>query len=660
MKIVTVIPLKRGFLKEELTYFTASEINIGDVVNVPIRNRKILGLVTSISDATNIKSDIKNLQFNLKKIIEVKERSMFLKEFIESVFLTGKYFVSKNNNSMVALMPAILREEYDKISKFSIQNITPREEQESSSIKNQTSKNIKAEKLLFQAQFEDRISFYKTLIRGSFAQKKSIFIVLPTEKYIEEFSQFLEKGIEGFVVSIHGGFSPKKQLKKIEQIMSSTHPILIIGTAPYLSVPRKDLETIILEHENSNAYRMMAKPNFDLRKYVEIFASKVNAKLIFGDFLLQYETIARIGLDNFGEVHPLSYRTNFDGEIKIINKEIAIPNINSEKKEKFKVLKNESIRDIKNAILNKENVFIFSLRKGLATLTVCRDCNEPVMCEKCSAPLVLYLSRDGKKRMFSCNRCKKEINPETTCSNCKSWNLMPLGIGTDTIHEEIKQNLPGVKIFKLDKESAKTNTEAKKIIDNFEECHGAILIGTEMTFFYLKNKVPLSLIASLDSLWSIPNFRMGERIIQLIISIISKTEKKLIIETKNNDDRAIKAITTENLLSFVREELQDRKELKYPPYARFIKITHLGDREKTINAKRILQELLKEYSPEIFSGFIAKEKGKYSTNALIKLEFKKWSLPELSTNSNIDQNLFEKLTSLPLNFSINIDPEDLL
>ncbi|MEK7572640.1 MAG: hypothetical protein AAB493_02165 [Patescibacteria group bacterium] len=661
IKIVTVIPLKRGVFRENLTYFTTKEIENGNVVNVTVRDKKILGLVVSVEDATNIKSDIKSLQFNLKKIIDVKEQSIFLKEFIESVFLIGKYFVSKNNNSMISLIPAILREEYDKISKFSTKDKSAVGE------KNQIIKNIKTEKLLFQAQFEDRITFYKTLIRGSFAQKKSIFIVLPMEKDIEEFSRLLEKGIENFVIFIHGGLSSKKQLKKIEQIITSAHPILVIGTALYLSIPRQDFETIILEHENSNAYKMISKPHFDLRTYVELFASKIGAKLILGDFILRYETIARKEIDNFSEVRPLSYRINFNGEIKTSGKE-----------DRYKILTDVSIKEIKTAISKKENVFIFSLRRGLATMTICKDCNEPVMCEQCSAPLVLYLSRDGKKRMFSCNRCKKEMSPETMCSNCKSWNLMPMGVGTDTVFEEVEKYFPlghsplgsrptgdamgelEAKIFKLDKESAKTNTEAEKIVKEFEESHGAILIGTEMTFFYLKNKIPLSIIASFDSLWSIPNFRMSERIIQLIISIISKTEKKLIIQTKNDKDRAIVALINENLLFFIREELEDRKKLGYPPYMRFIKIAHLGNKEESIEAKRTLRELLKEYNPEIFSGFIVKKKDKYSTNALIKLENKKWSLPELSIGSSIDQVLLEKLLSLSPSFEVIVDPEDLL
>ena len=181
-----------------------------------------------------------------------------------------------------------------------------------------------------------------------------------------------------------------------------------------------------------------------------------------------------------------------------------------------------------------------------------------------------------------------------------------------------------------------------------------------MAFFYLKNKVPLSIIASFDSLWNIPNFKMSEKIIQIILSLMNNTEKMLLIQTKNENDKIMQVIKARNLLSFVREELEDRKKLGYPPFKRFIKITHLGDKEQTLKAKKILEEIFQEYFPEIFSGFIARLKGKYITNALIKIDPKKWSLPEISANSSIDENLFAKLFSLPPAFEIFVDPEDLL
>ena len=643
MKIVTVIPLAKGIFKEELTYFTGGVVPNGSIVSIPVRNKKILGIVIHSEEVSNAKSNIKEMSFNLKKILEIKDRAIFTNEFLISGIEASKYFATKNGIGLTSLMPASFREEYDKIAKFK----TP---------KNSFEKlKILPEKKLFQAPLENRISYYKTLIRESFAEKKSIFIVLPTEHDIEMFSEILTKGIENFSFTIHGNLNTKKQIEKFEKIIISEHPVLIFGTTPFLSIPRNDIGTIIIEHESSNAYKTIGKPHLDLRIFAEIFASKINAKFILADTLLRFETIARKELDSFSEVQILSFRTNFNEKIKIIN-----PNINSEEKKSFKIFSDESISEIEKTVSKGKNVFVFSLRKGLATMTVCCDCGETINCEKCLAPIVLYFSKDHKKRMFICNRCGIEKSPETTCKLCGSWNLMPLGIGTDTVFEEIKKLFPKIEIFKLDKEIAKTSKQAEKIINEFEQKKGSILIGTEMAIFYLKNKIPLSVIASFDSFWSIPNFRINEKIIQIIISIISKTNDQLIIQTKNEKDPAILAIKNENLLSFIREELKTRKELEYPPYKRFIKITFLGDKENTIKAKKYLSEILTQYNPNIFSGFITKLKNKYVTHALIKIDYKNWSLSELSLNSSIDSTLSEKLFFLPSSFSINVDPEDLL
>lgn len=647
MKILSVIPFTKSPIHEDLTYFTSKEVALGNIVEITLRNKKILGLVTSIDDVSNSKGEVKEMDFNLKKIIDVKQDSIFRTEYINAILSTNKYFISKKNTAFNALIPKILIENYDSISNTVLKNKKEKKI-------NIVSAGIRTEKLLFQADIEDRISFYKTLIRASFAEKKSIFIVLPTEHAVNEFEDILSKGIEQFTFSFSSGKSSKKIIKQLSDLVEMEHPVLVLGTAPYLSLPRYDFGTIILEHESGNGYKMQYTPYFDLRIFVEIFASLINAKLILCDTLLRFETIARKELDDWGDVAPLSYRINQDCKIEIMER------TSERNKRKFSIFTDENIESIKKAVNNNQNVFIFSLRKGLATMTICRDCNDIVMCDKCSAPLVLYSSRDGKKRMFICNRCSGEKDPDTKCSTCGSWNLFPQGIGNDGVYEEIKKNFPKSKIFKLDKEEVDGAKGAEKIISEFEENKGAILIGTQMALFYLKEKVPLSIIASFDSLWSIPNFKMGEKIIELIFSIISKTKEKLIILTKNVKDPALIAIEQENLLSFVRGELEDRKLLGYPPYKRFIKITFSGNKEDTMTAKTYLAETFKDYEIDIFSGFIAKQKDKYTTNALIKLNTKKWSLPELSSNSSIDEHLYKLLSNIQSPFVVSIDPESLL
>lgn len=645
MKIVNVIPLKKGVLKDDLTYFTSKKIENGSIAVISLRNKKTLGLVVSTEDVSGAKINIKDMGFNLKKIIEVKEKSVFLKEYLDSAILMSRYFASGKSSAIASLIPAVFREEYDKIST----NLTL-----ALPLSRGGLGEVKAEKLLLQEPLTNRISIYKTLIRENFAMNKSVFVVLPTETDIETFAEHLSKGIEQFTFVVSGGLSSKKMIEKFRQITTTSHTVLILGTAPFLSIPRPDLGVIITEHASSPGYKMLARPHFDLRVFAEVFAAKINARFILADSLLGFETIAKeAGKDGgvYFPMHPLAFRIGFSGEIEIENpKKLA-----NDAAAKFKIFTEKSIREIKNAIAGGKSVFIFALRKGLATQTVCRDCGEVVSCDKCQAPMILR-----KSRVFVCNRCGEEKDGETACANCHSWNMMPLGIGTDTVTAELGLALPQVKIFKLDKESAKTKKAAEKIIREFEDNPGSIMVGTEMAIFYLKKKVALSIIASFETLWSIPNYKMSEKILQLAISILSATEEKFIIQTKNSEDPAILAIASRNLLSFVRSELEDRKSMGYPPFKRFIKIKHLGNKAETLKAKQLLAGVFKDYSPLIFSGFIERLKGKYVINALIKLDPENWSLPELSLNSSIDENLLAKLLALPPAFEISVDPEDLL
>src|ERR1035437_6168435 len=118
MKIITVIPLKNGILKGDLTYFTSLNISVGNIVSVSIRSKQTLALVTSMEELKERKGNIKKMNFSLKKVTENKGTSIFLKEFLDTIFDTSKYFSQNKNNTIATLIPNIFIEEYDKIAKI--------------------------------------------------------------------------------------------------------------------------------------------------------------------------------------------------------------------------------------------------------------------------------------------------------------------------------------------------------------------------------------------------------------------------------------------------------------------------------------------------------------------------------------------------------------
>lgn len=644
IKVVSVVPFLKTPWIESLNYFSKQEIKPGDIVSIPFKSKIIDGIVIKTKEPEKNKIEYKKTDFVLKKIIKIKDEHFLKREFLESVLITSEFFVQNPSIVLDYLTLKYLKDKNSILRKII-----------NTDNHNLNKNNLQVEKLIIQENKENRISFYKTYIRESFAQNKSVCIVFPTHKDISSFQEVLEKGIEEFVFILHNEKKQKEILKEIENYYKLNHPSLILITPQYLSILKKDLGTIVLEKENENTYKVFHGANFDLRFFIEVFCEKTKIKLILSDQLLRLETIHRKYLKELQPISNLSFRIETNNLLKIEKKVKNSETINK----KYNIINEENIKKIKENIDKNKNVFIFALKKGLASFTLCKDCKEEIKCKNCQTPLTLYFSKNKEKKIFICNKCKEQKNTNILCSNCGGWNLISYGIGTDSVVEEIKNNFPWIKIFQLDKENIKTKKQAQNLIREFENAQGCILVGTEMAFFYLNKKVDLSIIASFDSLWSIPNYQIREKIIKIILNTINNTLDQVIIETNNTNDVIFDSFKKENLLPIIKEELEDREKLLFPPYVRIIKISIISNHEKIKEIKDFLEEYFKDYNIEIYSNFILNKEQKYTTNVLIQIPRNKWTPKEIEPNSEVETKLLALLNSLPKEFKIQIDPEEL-
>lgn len=650
MYIVTVIPIQKGFQRENLTYFSSVEIPLGSIVSIPIRSKTADAIVININDARNLKFDIKKADYQLKKIIKVKGPSPFSSSFFTACEKMKDYTISNTGTIIKSLIPSTFLENLKDLKKENKNNETNNYE------------NIKQEKVIFQALTSDRMSWYRTLIREAFAKKQSVFICVPTRYDIEHFKLELTKGISQYVYSFYGDLNKKTLINSYNSCIEEDHPVLIIATGMFLSIPRNDIKTIILEHESSDAYKQFSRPFIDIRTFTEILSSINKIKLIFGDTLLRPDTLSRHENGELGEVaSPLFRLPQAERQLVVDMKE--------EKDEKgakvFSVLSNTTRKMIAYAIEHNESVLLFTVRKGLAGVTVCHDCGHTISCPECGTPIVLYGSKQRNatkiinSRIFMCNKCGHKDTTEIRCEKCLSWNLTPIGIGTDRVFEEVKNLYPNVKIIQIDKESISSEKEAKEAMSEFYKNKGSILIGTEMVFSYLNTEITHSAIISLDGLLSIPSFNITQKILHIMEKLQEITKRNLVIQTRNTDNKILEHILSGNILPLYREDLKERKQFGYPPFKRLIKITFAGSSSDTEKARAYVDQLLGEYEPQIFSAFIGKVKGQYITNTVIKIDPDLWPIP---TNDKkiLDSHLSENLRKLSPAFSINVDPEDLL
>jgi len=634
MRIINVIPLSRGVFKETLSYFSSKNIAPGSIATVDIRNRKIDALVVSTEDAARVRSRIRTSSYAIKKLGSIKAKCFFLPAFTEAAKETGDYFATTTGQILQLLTPKQIIAGYDKIK-----------DRRKKTEKYNGTKAAPSEVFVFQADDKERLTTYKSLIREEFARGSSVFFCLPTILDIETTLNSLGKGIGEYTFIMHSGLTKKELIKTWEQIINETHPVLIIATGSFLSIPRRDIGAIILDKENSRNYRTFSRPYFDIRTFVEIFSRKARTRLILGDVFLRPETIWRTNQGELIELSPLKFRALSTAKQNIADMREYKKGGN---KKNFSFLSDEVKILIENNKENNENLFVLMGRRGLSPVTICNDCGELMQCKNCKTPMVLHKGSGGN--IFLCHKCGEQKHSEQRCGKCNSWRLVALGIGIEKIHEEIKRQFPDIKIFQIDSDSVKTHKKGVDVIENFFSSPGSILLGTEMAIPYINKDLDSSAALGIDSLFTVPDFRMSEKIFNTLLTLRIKTLKNFLIQTRNPEENVFEYVTKGNLLDFYRNEIKQRKKFGYPPFSVLIKITYHGKKHVAIKEMEKLSDILRDYGPSIYPAFVPNARSVYSVNALIKLEGGKW----------VDENLLEILRALPPSFTVQVDPADLL
>jgi primosomal protein N' len=631
LSVVEVIPIVKGAMKPSLSYFTGKSVDVGEFVKVPLRKGEAVGIVTAVHDAEKAKAVLKSSPFALKKLGNLgvnkksgkgaggsePEKACIGRAFMAAAEKTAKYYSSSPGAVLDTLLPNIILDEPQLV-------FTKYREEEMRDLS-----GPRNEPLLIQLDEAERFGQYKSIIRESLAKKTSVMLVAPTEEEALDAFEFLSHGITEYAYLFTLSQSKKALKKTLEDAASSERPVLFVTTPSGVSFNRPDLETIILERENSRGYRTFSRPYMHLRVFLEYLIQHSPKRLIMGDSVLSIESLWKEKEGEYKDFFPLKWRLSTNSHARLIDMKAS----QRESKE-FEVLSPELKELISKALAGGEKIFLFGARKGLSPTTVCGDCGSVLPCKNCGSPVVLHQDKAGGAT-YICHACRARRPAETTCDFCGSWKLNAIGVGTDLIKEEVRRLFPEARTLILDKEHASTDAKVRKVISDFKE-GGDVLVGTELAFLHLK-KVPYIGLVSADALFSIPDFSINERIFYLVSRLREISEKEIIIQTRNIGKLVLTWASAGNILDFYKAEIAERGELTYPPFSLFIKISPLSP-----GAAKSLQDM---------KGIFSKWRPDMVKDALVmRLPRDKWP----------DEDLSAELSLLGPEFSIKVDPESIL
>lgn len=613
--IVEVAPLSKNAGSNTLTYFSTEKIISGTLVKAPLRNSIVPGVVTGSKSTSSAKADIRKANFILKKIPQRNiSEAVIAPAFLQAAKDTAHYYASPLGSVLSAMAPKLLLEKPELFFKTDYKD--PRYK-----------KRIPKETFLIQMETEERYGQYRALIRQCFARQASVLFIAPTNLDALRAASLLSQGIAEYVYI----FTLKEKSSEAKKIwanaLASAHPILFIATPAGIAFDRPDLDTVIMERENSRAYRTQNRPYIHIKTFLEFLCKHYIRQLVLGDSVLSIETLYKEKKGEYGELSLIRWR------LPAAPSALVDASAKPDQDGKFSVISSELKSLIRKALDEKEKVFLFGVRKGLAPTTVCGDCGFTLPCLNCNAPVVLH--RKNSENIYLCHACGTKRDSLTTCGYCGSWKLVPLGIGVERIASEVWRLFPGKSMGILDKEHAPTDAKAKSIAKKFKE-EGGVLIGTELALLHL-DKVPYVGLVSADALFSIPDFGSNERIFYLVSRLREMTLKESVIQTRNIGKQVLAWASSGNIIDFYSNEIHERRNLLYPPFSIFIKITSLSD--KANEDVKMLKEQFLEWHPDIFKDSL-----------ILRLPKEEWP----------NEEIVKRLALLGPRFSIKVEPESIL
>lgn len=612
----------------------------GSVIPITVRGRRISALVIESKGAREEKLDIKSAHFALKKLpANVKPRRIFSSAFIQAAKDIALWHGVYEGVAMNALTSQTILNAAARLAEAP-------EEKNVSAGETEGELKVKADILVLQAERGERVRMYRNLAREAFARGMSAIIIAPTVIEVEKLGEELSRGIEEHVMLFSHELTKKKFVSAWNRAVTFLQPILAIGTPLVLSLPRADIDAIVIERESARAYRARERPRLDFRRAAEYVSERSGARLIYADFPLRVETRYLLDAARVEELARSQVRPSGLADVRVMDVRKDETSVKS--KRNFTTLSEDTRELIRKETARGGRVAVFAARRGLAPLTVCNDCGTPVVDPVTGVPMVLHKTADGN--VFLSHRSGAMLPSNTACKTCGGWNLATLGIGVDRVADELIKNFPDTKLSVFTTDTAKTHGAAKKLSREFFGESGGILVGTERMLPYLTEPVELAVVASIDSMLSLPLWRAHEHALSILFYLRERAEHALIVETRQPDHTVMKSFLSGNPIDFYRSDISERERYGYPPFAVFIGLSWKATKAEAEKLRLLVESAFKGADLVGPLPPVAADKGLWESRAVIRLSKNAWP----------DERITERLKSLPPSVTVTIDPDEIV
>lgn len=348
---------------------------------------------------------------------------------------------------------------------------------------------------------------------------------------------------------------------------------IVMGIRSAVFAPFKRAGLIIIDEEENFVYKQDQVPHYHAREVALMRVKIDQADLLLGSASPTLEAFYQARGNKISYMGP-GPELKFP-EIKIVDTR----NCRNFTKKK-KIIFSKFLEDAVYAALNSgEKVLLFLNRRGFATLAACGNCGIVLKCPRCSINLVYHIKGT---EILRCHYCNFTMQAPKICPSCNSGYIKYSGTGTEKIENELSALFPSAIIRRIEKDQVLTLSAAD------------IFVATSAVTKQTGTKFGMIGALSIDNSLNHASLRSSERAFAILAALTRLTDKRIIIQTAMPAHHCFQALLKKDLGLFYDEELKQRKELHFPPYAHLVLVKLRGRKEERV--KKAAESLFEKLS----------------------------------------------------------------
>jgi primosomal protein N' (replication factor Y) len=469
-----------------------------------------------------------------------------------------------------------------------------------------------------------KTEIYVKLIEKALSRGKQVLYLLPEIALTAQLIARLQDYFGEQVLIFHSKYSVNERVEVYKSVLQNKETArIVIGVRSSIFLPFHDLGLIIVDEEHEPTFKQYdPAPRYHARDTAVVLGKLQDAKVLLGSATPSLESYFNASHSKY-ELVNLSRRY---GDVLLPEIEIVDIKEKHRKKRMTGHFSDRLLEEIKETLKNKEQVILFQNRRGFSPILECNTCGHSPQCPNCDVSLT-YHSHSNQLR---CHYCGYHMAMQQKCMACGSPELSTKGLGTEQVETELKALFPDHKIGRMDLDTTRGKMGYEKIITAFEEEKIDILVGTQMVTKGLDfRNVRLVGIMNADTLLNFPDFRAHERSFQLMLQVAGRagrTQKRglVLIQTFNPHHQIVQQVSTNSYHEMYKEQLEERRNYKYPPFYRLIKITLKGRDYSRVNegADWLAVSLKNTFGEHVLGPEfppVARIRNEYYKNILVKI-----------------------------------------